>query len=313
MPLVPPSKRGPYTIEEVAKHNTPSSLWVIMNRKVYDVTAFHKRHPGGAAVLLQMGGKDATAAAAAAHKSPLPANLMWEFCIGHVVRFKPAPSVVVQEVAPAASPASSLVPVSPVSVVSPAASAAAATVGGTSPPHASAGLMVPTNSNGALSSRSSEDLLDRSSKRAFTKYSVMTAHMGDSETSEEADNHSRSGSFEGDFKLEESSHNGAGDASMTEGKARFLNGMNGSQELPSDPEPTDRATIEAAALHAESDGAAGPSRGSQALLGEIHQLEEPPPDPSHVLPSRSLCAWPVCSSSIFVPNASDPNVSQTSL
>ncbi|CAE6956271.1 unnamed protein product, partial [Symbiodinium sp. CCMP2456] len=73
----------------VIKHNTPSSLWVIMNRKVYDVTNFHKKHPGGPGVLLQMGGKDATAAAAAAHKSILPANLMWEFCIGYIVRTKP--------------------------------------------------------------------------------------------------------------------------------------------------------------------------------------------------------------------------------
>mmetsp|Transcript_11198 Transcript_11198/g.21073 ORF Transcript_11198/g.21073 Transcript_11198/m.21073 type:complete len:282 (+) Transcript_11198:47-892(+) len=89
MPLVMPAQRKPYTVEEVIKHNTPSSLWVIMNRKVYDVTAFHKKHPGGPGVLLQMGGKDATAAAAAAHKSILPANLMWEFCIGYIVRAKP--------------------------------------------------------------------------------------------------------------------------------------------------------------------------------------------------------------------------------
>ena len=33
MPLVPPAARKPYTVEEVAKHNTAASLWVIMNRK----------------------------------------------------------------------------------------------------------------------------------------------------------------------------------------------------------------------------------------------------------------------------------------
>eukprot|EP00440_Ansanella_granifera_P056183 gb/GFBE01060895.1/.p1 GENE.gb/GFBE01060895.1/~~gb/GFBE01060895.1/.p1 ORF type:complete len:267 (+),score=72.40 gb/GFBE01060895.1/:1-801(+) len=98
MPLVNPGKRTPYTIEEVAAHNNASSLWVIMNRKVYDVTAFHKRHPGGPGVLLQMGGKDATAAAAAAHKNVLPANLMWEFCVGYIVRVKP------QEEKPAEAP-----------------------------------------------------------------------------------------------------------------------------------------------------------------------------------------------------------------
>lgn len=93
MPLVAQNKRAPYTTDEVSTHNTAASLWVIMNRKVYDVTAFHKRHPGGPIVMLQMGGKDATVAAAAAHKSALPGNLMWEFCIGHVVRTKPAPKV----------------------------------------------------------------------------------------------------------------------------------------------------------------------------------------------------------------------------
>jgi len=85
---MPPKKRGYYTAEEVAEHNTEKSLWVIMNRKVYDVTVFHKRHPGGAAVLRQMGGRDATAAATAAHKTILPGNLMWEFCIGSIVRNK---------------------------------------------------------------------------------------------------------------------------------------------------------------------------------------------------------------------------------
>lgn len=105
MPLVLPLKRGPYTVEEVQQHNTASSLWVIMNRKVYDVTAFHKRHPGGPAVLLQMAGKDATAAAAASHKTSLPSNLMWEFCIGHIVRSKPALEQPLAKAAAAKAPA----------------------------------------------------------------------------------------------------------------------------------------------------------------------------------------------------------------
>jgi len=77
-------KAAQYTEAEVATHNTEKSLWLIMNRKVYDVTKFHKQHPGGPAVMLQMAGRDATAAATAAHKSTLPANLMKEFVIGSV-------------------------------------------------------------------------------------------------------------------------------------------------------------------------------------------------------------------------------------
>lgn len=110
--MAPRRRDGRYTVEEVAEHNTPKSLWVVMNRKVYDVTVFHTRHPGGPAVLLQMGGRDATAAATAAHKNILPSNLMWEFCIGNIVRTKKTEAV--EEVAPAA----------PVAAVSAAASAA---------------------------------------------------------------------------------------------------------------------------------------------------------------------------------------------
>ena len=33
--------------EEVAAHNSAESLWMIMDDKVYDVTAFLAEHPGG--------------------------------------------------------------------------------------------------------------------------------------------------------------------------------------------------------------------------------------------------------------------------
>mmetsp|Transcript_173282 Transcript_173282/g.550109 ORF Transcript_173282/g.550109 Transcript_173282/m.550109 type:complete len:665 (+) Transcript_173282:111-2105(+) len=112
MPLVPVSQRTGYTIQEVAEHKTPKSLWVIINRKVYDVTSFYKWHPGGPNVLMQMGGKDATAAAAAAHKNALPANLMWEYCIGSIVRFKVKPAEPL-EPAPAPAPAPALASAAP--------------------------------------------------------------------------------------------------------------------------------------------------------------------------------------------------------
>lgn len=50
-----------YSAEEVAKHNTSKSLWVIFNDKVYDVTEFSQDHPGGDDVMLEYGGKDITA------------------------------------------------------------------------------------------------------------------------------------------------------------------------------------------------------------------------------------------------------------
>jgi hypothetical protein len=46
--------------QEVQKHNTRDSCWVIIDGRVYDVTCIIDSHPGGTAVLLKNAGKDAT-------------------------------------------------------------------------------------------------------------------------------------------------------------------------------------------------------------------------------------------------------------
>jgi len=48
------------TKEEVAKHNSKASCWVILHDNVLDVTDFLKDHPGGELAILTFAGKDAT-------------------------------------------------------------------------------------------------------------------------------------------------------------------------------------------------------------------------------------------------------------
>ena len=50
-----------FTLEEVSKHNTADSLWVVFDGSVYDATEFHKKHPGGPHALLHVAGQDVTA------------------------------------------------------------------------------------------------------------------------------------------------------------------------------------------------------------------------------------------------------------
>lgn len=49
-----------YTWQEVAQHNTEKSAWVYIGTKVYDITPWLDRHPGGKTVLLLAAGRDCT-------------------------------------------------------------------------------------------------------------------------------------------------------------------------------------------------------------------------------------------------------------
>lgn len=53
---------GPVTLSlaELAKHNSASDCWLLINGKVYDVTAAIAKHPGGAGTIIPTCGREAT-------------------------------------------------------------------------------------------------------------------------------------------------------------------------------------------------------------------------------------------------------------
>ncbi|KAI5449746.1 hypothetical protein NCC49_004111 [Naganishia albida] len=55
-----PSGQKLISMREVEKHNTRDDCWVVIQGHVYDVTDFLSLHPGGAGVILQHAGDDAT-------------------------------------------------------------------------------------------------------------------------------------------------------------------------------------------------------------------------------------------------------------
>ncbi|XP_035437423.2 cytochrome b5 isoform X2 [Spodoptera frugiperda] len=50
------------TAEEVKRHNTRKSVWMVIRNEVYDVTSFVDEHPGGEDPILDAAGQDATIA-----------------------------------------------------------------------------------------------------------------------------------------------------------------------------------------------------------------------------------------------------------
>jgi uncharacterized membrane protein len=62
------SSSGTITMSEVAAHNTPSDCWSAINGKVYNLTEWIDRHPGGAVIITSLCGKDGTAGFVAQHQ-----------------------------------------------------------------------------------------------------------------------------------------------------------------------------------------------------------------------------------------------------
>ena len=75
-----------FTAAEVAKHNSGSDCWSVVNGQVYDLTSYVTSHPGGSTVIKAICGKDGSAAFSGQHGSASkPNNTLAAFVLGSLV------------------------------------------------------------------------------------------------------------------------------------------------------------------------------------------------------------------------------------
>ncbi len=78
-----------YSREEVSKHDNASDAWVVVDGRVYDITAFLDSHPGGLGVTEEHLGSDVSAVVRSpdVHEHSSTAfDLLPQYCIGKVER-----------------------------------------------------------------------------------------------------------------------------------------------------------------------------------------------------------------------------------
>uniref|UniRef100_A0AC34PYF6 Cytochrome b5 heme-binding domain-containing protein n=1 Tax=Panagrolaimus sp. JU765 TaxID=591449 RepID=A0AC34PYF6_9BILA len=73
-----------FTRDEIAKHNSEESLWIVINNKIYDVTKFLNEHPGGEQPILDADRFDATQDYNDIGHSSDAREMMEEYLIGEV-------------------------------------------------------------------------------------------------------------------------------------------------------------------------------------------------------------------------------------
>lgn len=73
-----------WTREEVAKHNTKDDCFTIIHQKVYDVTHYMDKHPGGYDLMFRNAGKDSTADFEAMYHSQRARALLDDYYVGDV-------------------------------------------------------------------------------------------------------------------------------------------------------------------------------------------------------------------------------------
>ncbi|KAL7310875.1 hypothetical protein PS15m_010312 [Mucor circinelloides] len=73
-----------FSYEEVSKHNTRNDLYMIIDKKVYDITKFLDEHPGGDEILIEEGAKDASGPFEDVGHSPDAREMLEKYYVGDV-------------------------------------------------------------------------------------------------------------------------------------------------------------------------------------------------------------------------------------
>ncbi len=74
-----------YSLQDVAMHKDASSCWTVIEGKVYDLSAWIARHPGGERAILSLCGKDGTTMFSGQHGGQAaPMSALASFQIGTV-------------------------------------------------------------------------------------------------------------------------------------------------------------------------------------------------------------------------------------
>ena len=80
------SQQKTFNVEEVAKHNSKESCYTIIDNKVYDLTDWINKHPGGAENILKICGKDGTSAFRNQHDNNIKqVNILENFFVGNLI------------------------------------------------------------------------------------------------------------------------------------------------------------------------------------------------------------------------------------
>ncbi|KAH6867382.1 hypothetical protein B0T10DRAFT_572372 [Thelonectria olida] len=77
-----------FTTKQVAEHNSPEDAWLTIHGQVYDVTKYLADHPGGADVLTEAAGTDASEEFDNAGHSEDAFEIMKDYCVGKLQGFE---------------------------------------------------------------------------------------------------------------------------------------------------------------------------------------------------------------------------------